>query len=131
MTNDRAQEGGLTTKEERTWAMFAHLSGPIGTLASAGLLGFLVPLVVYLARRHDSEFASDQAREALNWQITLALLHIGGVLAILLTIGIGALIVLPLFFVLWILELVLGVVAGLQAYEGHRYRYPFALRLLS
>ena len=51
-------------------------------------------------------------------------------LAILFTIGIGALLVIPLFFVLWVLELVLGVVAGLQAHQGRRYRYPFALRLL-
>lgn len=130
MNVDGVYETRETTREERTWAMFAHLGAPIGALASAGTLGWVIPLVVYFARRDDSEFAADQGKEALNWQITLFLLHVGGILAIFLTIGIGALIVIPMFFVLWILELVLGVVGGLQAYEGKRYRYPFALRLL-
>lgn len=130
MSFDREQATTEPTESERTWAMLAHLGGPIGSLFSVFLLGFVAPLVVYLARRDDSPFVADQAKEALDWQITLLLLHVGGFLAIFLTLGLGILIVGPIFIALWILELVLGIVGGLQAYSGRRYRYPFTLRFL-
>ncbi len=119
------------TSEARTWALVAHLGGPAGLLLSAGLLGFVVPLVVWLAKREESAFVEDQAREALNFQITLFLIHVAGWIFIFLTLGIGSLIIIPMFLVLWVAELVLGIVAALQAHEGRRYRYPFALRLIS
>lgn len=132
MTFEQAESTtGAPSKDERTWAMFAHFGGPIGMLATGGALGFLIPLVVYLARRDDSKFASEQAKEAMNWQITLFLLIVGGVLACLLTLGIALVFLVPMFLVLWILALVLGVVGGLQAYEGKSFRYPFSVRFIS
>ena len=84
-----------TSKEERTWSMIAHLGAPAGLLLSAGLFGFAVPLIVWLAKRDESEFVSDQAGEALNFQLTLLLVHFIGVLFVFFTIGIGALGFLP------------------------------------
>jgi uncharacterized Tic20 family protein len=66
-----------STPSERTWALIAHLGGPAGILLSAGLFRFRCSrFVIYLAKRDDSEFAGDQAKEALNFQITLFLLHV-------------------------------------------------------
>lgn len=118
-------------RNERTWALVAHASGPAGLLLSAMLLGFLGPLVIYLAKRDESEFVADQAKEALNFQITCFLLHVGLIVFVVFTLGIGLLLAIPIFLVLWVLELVLGLVAALRAYEGQRYRYPFALRFLA
>lgn len=119
-----------TTKEERTWALAAHLGGPVGCLASAGLLGFLVPLVIWLVQRNESAFAADQAREALNFQITVFLLWILGGVFVIATLGIGLLFVIPAFFVLWAVQVVLGILAAVRAYDGVWYRYPFAVRLV-
>lgn len=118
------------TREERTWALVAHLGGPAGLLLSAGLFGFAVPLVIYLVKRDDSEFAGDQAREALNFQLTLFLLHLGIWLFVLATLGIGLLVVWPFAIALWLGELVLGVVAALKAHGGARFRYPLTLRMI-
>lgn len=118
------------SREERTWALLAHLGGPAGLLLSAGLFGFAVPLVIWLARREDSSFVGDQAREALNFQLTLLLVHLTGWLFALLTLGLGLLVVVPFFLVLWVVELILGVVAGLRANEGASYRYPLTIRFL-
>lgn len=118
------------TREERTWALVAHAGGPAGLLLTAGLLGFAVPLVVWLAKRDESEFVADQGKEALNFQLTLFLLHLAGWLFVVLTLGLGLLVVWPFFLVLWVIELILGLVAALRSYEGQRYRYPFALRLI-
>lgn len=120
----------LPTREERTWALVAHAGGPVGLLLSAGLFGFVVPLVVWLARREDSEFVAHQGKEALNFQLTLLLLHLGAWLFVLLTLGLGIVIVLPIFLALWFIELILGLVAALQSYGGKRYRYPFTLRMI-
>jgi len=118
------------TREERTWALIAHLGGPAGLLLSAGLLGFVVPLVVWLARRDDSEFVADQGKEALNFQLTLLFLHLLAWLFVLLTLGVGLLLAWPFFLLLWLVGLVVGIVAGLRSYEGARYRYPLTLRLI-
>jgi hypothetical protein len=123
-------EGARPRREERTWALVAHAGGPAGLLLSAGLFGFAVPLVVYLARRDDSPFIGDQAKEALNFQLTLLLVHLAAWAFVLFTLGLGFLVVLPFFFFLWCLELLLGVVAALRANTGHRYRYPLTVRLI-
>jgi uncharacterized Tic20 family protein len=118
------------SSEDRTWALVAHAGAPAGLLLSAGLFGFAVPLVVWLAKRDESEFVDHHAKEALNFQITLFLVHAALVLFVVLTLGIGILVALPFFLVLYVVELVLGVVAALKAYGGRPYRYPFTLRLL-
>ncbi|UNK41520.1 DUF4870 domain-containing protein [Luteimonas sp. S4-F44] len=108
-----------TTQDDRTFAMLTHLSCII--------LGFIVPLIMWLVHkdRPDKAFVTDQAKEALNFQITLTIGYvIGMVLTIIL---IGGLINL----VLWILCLVFSIIAALKAKEGVAYRYPFALRLIS
>lgn len=120
----------LPTREERTWALIAHAGGPAGLLLSAGLFGFVVPLVVWLAKRDDSAFVAHQGKEALNFQLTLFLLHVSAWLFVLLTIGVGILIVWPLLLALWCIELVLGLVAALRSYEGTRFRYPCTLRMI-
>lgn len=119
------------SKEERTWTLAAHLAGPIGILASAGLLGFVVPLVIWLVKREESAFIEDQAKEALNFQITIFLLMVTLIVLAVLTLGLGLLIAIPAFLVLAILQVVLGIIAGMRAYEGTLYRYPFALRIIT
>lgn len=118
------------TKEERTWALAAHLAGPVGWLASAGLLGFLVPLVIWLVKRDDSAFAADQAREAFNFQLTIILLWIGGVLAAIATLGIGLIVLIPAYFLLFVVQIALGILAAVRAYDGVWYRYPIAVRFV-
>jgi uncharacterized Tic20 family protein len=119
-----------SSRAERTWALVAHLGGPAGILLSAGLFGFAVPLVIYLAKRDDSEFAGHQAKEALNFQITLFVLHVAIWIFVLATLGLGILVVWPFLIALWIGELVVGVVGGLRAYGGARFRYPLTLRMI-
>ena len=105
-------------QEDRTLALITHLSGII--------LGFIVPLVLWLVNKDKPEkgFLTDQSKEALNFQITVA---IAWVIAIVLSfVGIGFL----LYPVIWIGNLIFCILAGLKANEGVAYRYPFALRLI-
>lgn len=111
------------SKEERNWAMFAHLSA---LLVYPTLIGGIVgPLVIWLMRKDDMSFAADQAKETLNFQITVYLM--GLVCGILFLILIG----FVLMGLLVIAHVVLTIIAAVKASEGVAYRYPFNLRLIS
>jgi uncharacterized protein len=106
------------SQEDKTLAMLTHLSGII--------LSFIVPLIIWLTNKDkaDKGFLNDQAKEALNFQITLLIIYVVG--TILTVILIGALINL----VAWLACIILSILAALKANEGVAYRYPFALRLI-
>lgn len=120
--------------EERQWAMFAHLSALLGALVTAGWAGsigcFIGPLIIWLMKKESMPFVDDQAREALNFNITLAGIMLVLFLFGLLTLGIGFLVALPLMFIIGIAALVFIIIAAIKANDGVRYRYPVALRLI-
>lgn len=120
--------------EERQWAMFAHLSALLGALITAGWAGsigcFIGPLVIWLMKKDTMPFVADQAREALNFNITLAAIMLVLFLFGLLTLGIGFLVALPLMFIIGIAALVFIIIAAIKANDGVRYRYPVAVRLV-
>jgi uncharacterized Tic20 family protein len=125
-----APANGITA-DARQWAMFAHLSALLGGIVTAqwgGSVGcFVGPLVIWLAKRDTMPFVADQAKEALNFNITVATVFF---VLLMLTRGFGALLSVPLFIVFGIAWLVLTILASIKANEGVAYRYPFALRLI-
>lgn len=107
------------SSDDRNLAMLTHLSGIIFSL--------IVPLIVWLVHkdRADKAYLVREAKEALNFQITVLIGYvICGVLAIIL---IGAL----LGWLLWLANLILCIVAAVKVSSDGSYRYPFALRLVS
>ena len=106
------------SKENKTMAMLAHLLGIV--------TGFIASLVIWLINKDkpDMAFANDQAKEALNFQITMAIAWCAAIALSLLLIG------FLLYPVLMIANLILCIMAGMKANEGVEYRYPFALRLI-
>ncbi len=112
----------LSEAEDRQWASFAHLGG---------ILGILPSLIIYLVFKDRGSFTRAEAKEALNFQITLLGIQIIAYIvgSILLVIVIGFL----FYLVAWaayIAGLILSIMAFLKAKDGHAYRYPFALRLI-
>jgi len=120
--------------EERQWAMFAHLSALLGGLVTSGWAGsigfFIGPLVIWLMKKDTMPFVDDQAKEALNFAITVSIACLVLLVLTFLTLGIGAILTVPLFAVVGIGALVLVIIAAMKANEGVAYRYPFALRLV-
>ena len=111
-------ETASASQEDRTLAMLTHLSGII--------LGFIVPLVIWLTNKDKSDkgWLNDQAKEALNFQITLLIAYFVSGILTLVIIGIF------LIFALMLANIILCIMAGMKANEGVDYRYPFALRLI-
>jgi uncharacterized Tic20 family protein len=111
------------SKDVRTWCVVSHASA---------LLGFVIPwvfhvvgpLVVWLAKRNDSPEIDAHAKESLNFQISMLIYTvISGILCLIL-IGFA------LLFILHILNVVLVIVASIQASEGKLYRYPLTIRMI-
>lgn len=122
---------GAITSEDRTWALSAH----IGALVTAWFaFGFIAPLLVMLVKG-ESPFVRRHAVESLNFQISLLIYSVVGgvvgVLLVLVTFGIGALIVVPLVVIALVAILVLIIVATVKASNGEDYRYPLTLRFIS
>ncbi len=121
---------GTPTQDEKTWALLAH----IGSLVSAWFaFGFIAPLLVMLVKG-DSPFVRRHAVESLNFQISMLIYSIvGGILAVLVvlvTFGLGALVVIPLVIVVAVVVLVFVLIATVRASNGEDYRYPFTLRFI-
>ncbi len=114
--------------DERTWAMLGHLSALSAFITGLGCV--IGPLIVWLIKRDTMPFAGEQALEALNFNITAIIAGAALGVFTLITLGIGALITVPAFFVLFVGWFVLTVVAAVKANGGEHYRYPFTLRLV-
>ena len=124
---------GGPPQEERQWAMFAHLSALAGGLLTSAIGGwgfFLGPLVIWLMKKDTMPFVADQAKEALNFNITVSAVFLALLVLSLLTLGIGFVITLPIMLIVGIAALVLIIMAAIKANNGIAYRYPFTVRLI-
>ena len=109
---------GSAPQEDRTIALLTHLSGIIA--------GFIVPLIIWLINKDKPEksWLTDSSVEALNFQITIAIAYV--ICIVLSVIIIGGL----LMPIVWLVNLIFCIIAGVAANKGESYRYPFALRLI-
>ena len=117
------QPPGATGSNDRNWAVIAHLCAFLCFWTAIGNL--LGPLIIWLIKREESPFIENQAREALNAQISFtAYAFVAG---ILLWVLIGF-VLLPLVLITgWFL----AIRAAMAASRGQAYRYPLIFRLVS
>jgi uncharacterized Tic20 family protein len=115
----------VTQSDERTWATLGHAGGIF--------IGFVAGLIVYLIYKDRSAYLRDQGREALNFQITVAIatfaLLIITTIITAVTFGIGG-VLLPLVYLPLLGQLIFGILAAVAANKHENYRYPFTLRLV-
>jgi uncharacterized Tic20 family protein len=124
------QRTPMSPEASRQWAMLAHLSALGGYLI--GGFAFLGPLVVYLIKKDEDPFVADQAREALNFNLSFLLyLAVLGVATFVLILLIVGLLLIPVLIALVIVHLVFVIIAGVQANKGIAYRYPLTIRFIT
>ena len=105
------------SNDDRNIATVTHL---VGTVFS-----FIPALIVWVLKKDDSEYISNQAKEALNFQITVLIAQfIAGFLALIL-IG------FVFMGVIWLANIVLCIIAAISTSKGETYRYPLTLRLIN
>jgi hypothetical protein len=113
---------GMPSAEEKQWALFAHLSALVGYIIPFGSI--IGPLVIWQIKKNEMPFVDDQGKEALNFQITVAIIAIICLVLVLILIGI------LLLWALALANLVFIIIAALAANNGQAYRYPFAFRFI-
>src|SRR5437660_4203247 len=112
-----------TSISVRTWCVLAHATALVGFLVPVA--GHIVgPLIVWLAKRHDSPEIDAHGKESLNFQISMLIYNAIAVVFCLVLIGF---LVLP---ILWVLNAVFVIVASIQASDGKLYRYPVTIRFI-
>ena len=120
--SDELQPVPTLSREVRQWAMFCHFSAFLGMWCPFGSL--IGPLVLWQVKREVDPFIDAQGKEALNFQITVAIASAICYLLMFVLIGFA------LLALVLIGALVLTIIAGIKANEGVAYRYPFTWRLI-
>jgi uncharacterized Tic20 family protein len=105
-----------STPDDRTMALLCHLGGLLPG-------GFIIALIIWLIKKDQSKYVDDQGKEALNFQITLFLGHLIGIVTICFTAG-------SILFLVWIYGVVFAIIAAVAVNKGEVYRYPLNIRLL-
>ncbi len=107
----------VPNSDDKNIATMTHLAGTV--------FSFVPALLIWALKKDDSAYISDQAKEALNFQITVLVAQfVAGILAFIL---IGFVFML----IIWLANVVLCIIAAISTSKGEHYRYPLTLRLIN
>ncbi|AQG82536.1 orotate phosphoribosyltransferase [Spirosoma montaniterrae] len=104
------------------WAMLAHLSALTGLFTVVGSV--VGPLIVWQVQKERSAFVDFHGKEALNFNITIAIASAISFVLFLLLVG---------FVLIWIVGavwLIFTLIAAVKANNGEYYRYPLTFRFV-
>lgn len=144
--------GHLRWWDGRVWGQYAPAPAPVPSVTMAvlshvgiflGSLGFIVPLVAYL-NATDDRFTRGHARESLNFQITMALAWVAGLVVAIPLVAVGGsrsgagrgglvalgVLVFAALVVFAIAGIVFSILGAVAASRRERYRYPICIRLV-
>ncbi|MFZ4078514.1 MAG: DUF4870 domain-containing protein [Microbacteriaceae bacterium] len=108
----------LSTQEERQWVSLGDI---------LGIVGFFIPsLIVWLVGKDRSAFVASQAKESLNFQISIAIYFVAA--SILAAVTLGLLSLLPL--AVWIVMVIFCIIAFTKTKDGNAYTYPLTIRII-
>ena len=104
--------------------MLAHAIPLVAMVVSAGLLGFVASLVLYLIYKDRGPFARENAANSLNVQITTGLVLLISVPLMLVLIGFVT------FGLALVVAFVLHLIGAIKANRGEWWRPPMTLHLV-
>lgn len=107
----------VPSNDDKNIVTITHLGGI--------LFSFIPSLVVWLLKKNDSEYIAAQAKEALNFQITLLLAQFVAYVLIFILVG------FLLLGLIWVFNIVFCIIAAISSSKGEYYRYPLTLRLIN
>lgn len=118
-----------STKDERSYAALIHISSIVGALIfNVGNL--LFPLLLWFIKKDESAFIDEVGKEVVNFQLSLMIYYFVGLIVGILTLGIGFILLIPLWIALSILTLIFALIGTVKALNGEIYRYPLNLRII-
>ena len=121
--NDNSQVPVPTPSYEvRQGAMLCHLAAFLGFVFPFGSV--VGPLILWQMKKEKDAFIDDQGKEALNFQITVAIAWMACIVLAFAVVGFF------LMFALAIATIVLTIIGSIKANKGIAYRYPLTWRVI-
>jgi uncharacterized protein len=124
----RATPVTMSAQQERTWGAISHAGAVVAMICSAGFLGFLASIAVYVVHKDRGPFVRSHAANSINVQISMFIwLVVATVLYVVLgivTLGIGFVVFLPVFLVPLVVAGILHVIGAVKAYNGEWWNPP-------
>ena len=121
----------LSPEQERTWATATHAVAGAAMILSAGTLGFVAALVVYLIYKDKGLFIRQHAADAVNIQLnSLMWAIILGVVGAILAIVLVGFLFWAMIGVIPVIALVLHIIGAVKAYQGEIHWSPLTLRFV-
>lgn len=124
----RAAPSTMSPQDERTWGAISHAGAVVAMICSAGFLGFLASVAVYLVHKDRGPFVRAHAANSINIQITMFIwLLVIGILTIpiaIFTLGLGLVVMLPALGAPFVVAGVLHVIGAIKAYNGEWWTPP-------
>ncbi|MDE1921559.1 MAG: DUF4870 domain-containing protein [Candidatus Omnitrophica bacterium] len=114
----------MEQSKERNLAMISHLGG----LVPVPWVPLIVPLMVWILAGDESSFVNKQAREAMNFQLSISIYWSLCFFLIFTIIGIPIAVVA--FGVFIITNIVCSLKGAVRTSKGLEYLYPMNLRLI-
>ena len=102
----------------------AHAIPLVAMVVSAGLLGFVASLVLYLIYKDRGPFARENAANSLNIQITTGIVLLVSIPLMLILVGFLT------YGIAIVVAFVLHLIGALKANRGEWWRPPFTLRFV-
>lgn len=107
----------MSPADQRLWATLTHVGGI--------LFSWLAPLITYLVLKDRGPFVRAHTATALNFQLTLLIAYVVGVITALLLVG------YLIMLAAWVASIVFGIMAAIAANKGEFYTYPMAIKFVS
>ena len=124
----------MSPADERTWGAVSHAGAVVAMICSAGFLGFLASIAVYVIHKDRGPFVRAHAANSINIQISMFVwLVVVGVLYVVLgivTLGLGFIVFLPVFAVPFVIAGVLHVIGAVKAYNGEWWNPPLTPQIV-
>ncbi len=119
-----APQTPISPAQERTWGTGAHIVPLVAMVLSAGLLGFVGSLVIYLMYKDRGPFVRAHAANSLNVQIATGIVLLLSLPLMLLLIGF---VTYPLALVY---AFVMHLIGALKANRGEWWSPPLTPRFV-
>lgn len=112
----------INNVDNRSYAMIMHLTQLCSCILP--LLGWVVPLVMWLTRREDA-YIDEQGKVVANWIISSFIYTIISVILMMIVIGFF------MFLALIVCSIIFTIMGGIQAKDGVVRNYPLAIRFFA
>ncbi|GGP51443.1 DUF4870 domain-containing protein [Shewanella saliphila] len=113
---------GEVSKQAKDMGLLIHATSFAGYIFPLGSV--LGPLIVWLMKRDEYEFANQCGKNCLNFKLSLMIYAM--ISAVLILVGVGVL----LLAALALLDIICTIIAIVKASDGIAYQYPLSIKFL-